>query len=113
MIFESEGDLQSWTIRVLTAAGWIVVRAHAGYVRGRRVNRDGVADLIACANGCGRYVELEIKTHDGAVRPAQEKRRRDVMAHGGDYRVIRSHEDVYALLRAYQGGSHVRVDHVA
>jgi hypothetical protein len=91
----SEAELQSWTIRFLEAVGWLVTRVHP-VVHGRRAARDGTADLICSARGL--YLEVEIKSVDGPVRPDQVKRMRDVVANGGEYQVVRSRQDVIDLV---------------
>jgi hypothetical protein len=109
----TEAELQAWTIRFLHAAGWLVTRVHP-YAHGRRVAKDGTADLICCARG--RYVEIEIKADDGVLSDDQMKRLRDVVANGGEYQVVRSRQDAIGLvvrLTKAKERSDERVSHVA
>lgn len=76
---------------------WFVVKIHQslGSVR-------GIADLYALKNG--RSVWIEVKTPAGRLSEHQEKFRDEVLAHGGEYLVARSVEDVEQYLRL-TGGS--------
>jgi len=93
----SETDLKRAVMALLAASGWVVTRAQAGRLRkGVQLAQAGTGDLICCAHG--RYVEVEIKTENGAVRPSQLKRASAVIQNGGTYRFVRSVKDARELV---------------
>ncbi len=99
-----EAALQSFAIRYFTAAGWLVTRCHAGAYRGRKgIVRDGTADLICSAHG--RYLEVEVKAPKGELRPAQVTRMKFVALRGAEYVVVRSEDDVRALVERMRKGT--------
>ena len=71
-------------------------RSSAGQVRldsGRyfRTGKPGVPDISVCAGG---YIGLEVKTEKGRQSALQKKAEAEIVAAGGEYKIIRSLEDV-------------------
>lgn len=86
-----ERDIQKQIKEYLQYTGWFVVKIHQSLGSYR-----GIADLYALKNG--RHLWLEVKTPNGRQNEHQKQFERDVKAHGGEYYVVRSVEDVVEIL---------------
>lgn len=75
----------------LEARGWYVVRIHQSLG-----STPGIADLVAM--GFGRTIWIEVKTPKGRLNDHQRLFQYGVEVSGGEYRVVRSLEDVEDLL---------------
>jgi len=75
----------------LRGQGYLVIRNVAGIG-----THSGLSDLLALKGGVTLYVE--VKTASGRLSDAQERFRRDVQAHGGRYIVVRSVDDIAAVV---------------
>ena len=75
----------------LERGGWYVVRIQQGLGCVK-----GIADLVAMKDG--RTCWIEIKTPSGRQSDYQVAFERAIVAHGGQYRVVRSVDDVADLL---------------
>jgi hypothetical protein len=87
-----EGDIQKQIKEFLQWHGWFVFKNHqslGSYL--------GIADLYALR--AGRSVWIEVKTPTGSQSEDQKQFEADVQAHGGEYYVARSVEDVEFLGR--------------
>ena len=71
----------------LERGGWYVLRQQQGLGCVK-----GVADLVALRDG--RHCWLEIKTASGRQTPDQVAFERAIAAHGGEYMVVRSVDDL-------------------
>jgi hypothetical protein len=76
--------------RHLETDGWYVLRIQQGLGCVK-----GIADLVAMK--AGRTVWLEVKTATGKQSDYQVDFERAVLAHGGEYRVVRSVDGVADL----------------
>lgn len=87
-----ERDVLALVRDYLRATGWAVWRMQAsmGFPQ-------GFSDLLALRQG--RVLFLEIKAPGGQLSRHQERFRDEVQAHGGEYVVCRSLEDLYAALK--------------
>jgi hypothetical protein len=72
--------------------------------------RPGIPDLIICIQG--QFLALELKADKGWVRPAQRKEMDWIQSSGGEAWVIKSVQDLYAVLdgRGVWQGLKDRVD---
>ena len=61
----------------------------------------GIPDVICCLDG--RFFAFEVKTPDGVVTKLQERTIHKIKVAGGHAYVVRSVEDVKAVLWAYAG----------
>ena len=61
----------------------------------------GIPDVICCLDG--RFFAFEVKTADGVVTKLQERTIHRIKVAGGHAYVVRSVEDVKAVLWAYAG----------
>ena len=59
----------------------------------------GIPDIIACAKG--RFFAFEVKTATGKATPLQETTIRKILAAGGTAAVVRSVDEVRAILTTY------------
>lgn len=75
----------------LEAVGWFVIRIHQSLG-----STPGIADLVAM--GFGRTIWIEVKTPKGRLNDHQRLFQYGVEVSGGEYRVVRSLEDVEDLL---------------
>lgn len=84
----------------LEAVGWIVIRIHQGLG-----STPGIADLVVM--GAGRTIWIEIKTPTGNQSPVQKLFQFEVEVSGGEYRIVRSVDDVSDLVErgVSSGGS--------
>ncbi|MBO8136781.1 MAG: VRR-NUC domain-containing protein [Desulfotomaculum sp.] len=85
-----ERDIQRQIKEYLQWHGWLVVKIHQSLG-----SYKGIADLYALKNG--RSVWIEVKTPKGKQSKDQEQFEKDIKAHGGEYMVARSVEDVMGL----------------
>ena len=76
----------------LRVEGWYVIRNQMGLGCHR-----GMTDLTAVR--AGQVVWIEVKTPQGRLSEDQEKFRRDIEEHGGNWLLARSVEDVEDLAR--------------
>jgi len=76
---------------VLESDGWFVVRIHQSLG-----STPGIADLVAMA--FGRTVWIEVKTPTGKQSQAQKLFQYSVEVSGGEYRIVRSVDDIKDLL---------------
>jgi hypothetical protein len=60
-------------------------------------SKKGVPDIILIKKGSGQFIGLEVKREDGKLSPEQREFERDSKAHGAEYHVVRSIDDVQAL----------------
>jgi len=63
-------------------------------------NRNGVPDLLVCFHG--RFIGLEVKTPSGRTTPLQEAQLDAIRDAGGVGAVVRSVDDVIAVLEGVQ-----------
>jgi len=59
-------------------------------------NRNGSPDIICCFNGL--FVALEVKTEKGIVSKLQEYHQKEILKSGGISLIVRSVEEVKALI---------------
>ena len=85
-----ERDIQQQIKETLLWCGWYVVKIHQSMG-----SHKGIADLYAIKGG--RSLWIEVKTARGKVSPDQEKFGCAIIAHGGEYIVARSVEDIEHL----------------
>lgn len=64
----------------------------------------GIPDIIACIGG--KFYGFEVKTERGRATALQEATIRKIQSAGGIAVVVRSVEDVKAVLEAEENGSH-------
>ena len=82
----------------------VFMRVNSGMARSLKGERrirlapPGTADIVGCLYGL--YVEIEVKTDDGAQREAQARRQKAVEKAGGIYVLARSHADATEQLTA-------------
>lgn len=87
-----ESQIQSLIIQMLRQFGWFVVKIHQSLG-----SYKGIADLYALKDG--RNIWIEVKTLRGRLSEHQERFRDDVGAHGGEFIVARSIDDIEFLLK--------------
>lgn len=87
-----ETDIQKAVKEYLQWQGWYVVKIHQSLG-----SHKGIADLYAIREG--RSVWIEVKTKVGRLSKDQEKYRAEIEAHGGEYYIARSIDDVQHLGR--------------
>lgn len=85
-----ESDILQQVRDFLRLQGWFVVRLHQTLGCHK-----GLADLVAMKKG--RTVWIEIKTPSGVLSEDQEKFWLNVLAAGGEYRVVQGLDDVKDL----------------
>ena len=90
-----EGEVKSAVKDALQKAGWYEWTVNQFNKRGYRV-KSGISDLIAIREG--RVLFLEIKAGNGKQRPAQAVFQAEIQAHGGEYYVIRSVDELIAII---------------
>ena len=59
-------------------------------------NRSGSPDIICCFNGL--FVALEVKTEKGITSKLQEYHQKEILKSGGRALIVRSVEEVKALI---------------
>lgn len=59
-------------------------------------NRSGSPDIICCFNGL--FVALEVKTEKGIISKLQEYHQKEILKSGGIALIVRSIEEVKALI---------------
>lgn len=96
-----EVELQSQVIKYLETKGYLVTRFNNKGIRGHKVKRLGISDLL-CATPTGRFLALEVKTLTGDVSLAQESFLNDVRQRGGLGWVIRSMEELESAIDYYE-----------
>jgi len=88
----TEKDIVQTIIRYLkTVPGCFAWKTHGG-----PYGTAGIPDIIACVNG--RFFAFEVKTESGKVTPLQEVTIRKILAAGGTAAVVRSADEVRAIL---------------
>ena len=85
-----EAGIQRSIKEYLQWRGWFVVKVHQSLGSYR-----GIADMYALKNG--RSVWIEVKTPAGRQSTDQQRFQRDIEAHGGEYMIARSVDDVMRL----------------
>lgn len=87
----SEARIKADIRRFLTESG-----AFWSNVQGGRGSKPGDPDMVVCYKG--RYIGLEAKTETGVQSSIQKVRESEIKEAGGLYAVVRSVEDVKAVL---------------
>lgn len=87
---QPETAIRKQIVDYLRATGWMVVYHMQG-----PLSYKGFSDLTALKDG--RVYFLEVKTAKGKLSEHQQRFAMDVAEHGGEYRVVRSLEDVVRL----------------
>lgn len=86
-----ESEIQAQIKEYLQWKGWFVFKIHQSLG-----SYKGIADLYAIKGGRGIWIE--VKTPDGSQSQDQVYFQQDIEAHGGEYLVARSIEDVDRFL---------------
>lgn len=86
-----ESEIQAAIREFLRWRGWFVIKIHQSLGSYR-----GIADLYALKDG--RSLWIEVKTAKGQQTEYQRQFEADIKAHGGEYLVARSVEDVVEYL---------------
>jgi len=89
-----EGRIKADVKQALTQLGWFVFNVAQFNKRGYSVHC-GISDLIAV--GYARVLFMEIKTDTGKQSSAQREFMAQVQAHGGEYYVIRSLDELLSI----------------
>ncbi len=92
-----EKDITAAIMRFLR----MVPRCFAWKEHGGMYGTAGIPDVICCLDG--RFFAFEVKTPDGVVTKLQERTIHKIKVAGGHAYVVRSVEDVKAVLWAYAG----------
>ena len=92
-----EKDITAAIMRILK----MVPRCFAWKEHGGMYGTAGIPDVICCLNG--RFFAFEVKTSDGSVTKLQERTIHRIKVAGGHAYVVRSVDDVKAVLWAYAG----------
>ncbi len=87
-----ESEIQAAVRDWLRWHKWLVIRNHQTLG-----SHKGLSDLVAVKGG--RVLWIEVKRPGGELRPDQERFRDEILAHGGEYLVARSVEDVETYLK--------------
>ena len=88
-----ESDIVAAILRCLrTVPGCFAWKTHGG-----RYGTAGIPDIIACVEG--RFFAFEVKTESGKVTPLQAATIQKILAAGGMAAVVRSVDEVRAILR--------------
>lgn len=87
-----EGQIQAAIRDWLRWHKWLVIRNHQTLG-----SHKGLSDLVALKGG--RVLWIEVKRSAGVLSPDQEDFRDEILAHGGEYLVVRSVEDVERYLK--------------
>ena len=88
-----ESDIVAAILRYLrTVPGCFAWKTHGG-----RYGTAGIPDIIACVEG--RFFAFEVKTESGKVTPLQAATIQKILAAGGMAAVVRSVDEVRAILR--------------
>ena len=87
----TETDILQQLREVLRLHGWFVIRNHMGLGTHR-----GMTDLTAIRGG--QVWWIEVKKPGGRISPDQERFRDDVKAHGGNWIVAKSLDDIAILV---------------
>lgn len=88
---QKESDIQAAIMDYLKWTGWYVIRHHQTLG-----SHKGLCDLQAIKKG--RTLYIEVKTAKGQLSKPQEKFRDAIEAHGGEYVLARSLEDVWEAI---------------
>lgn len=88
----TEKDIVQAILRYLKA----VPHCFAWKTHGGMYGTAGIPDIIACVDG--RFFAFEVKTASGKATPLQETTIRKILAAGGTAAVVRSVDEVRALL---------------
>lgn len=91
----TEKDIVQSILRYLKA----VPHCFAWKTHGGMYGTAGIPDIIACIDG--RFFAFEVKTAIGQVTPLQETTIRKILAAGGTAAVVRSVDEVRAILTTY------------
>ena len=98
-----ESDIVAAILRYLrTVPGCFAWKTHGGMY-----GTAGIPDIIACVEG--RFFAFEVKTESGKVTPLQAATIQKILAAGGMAAVVRSVDEVRAILR--QNGVALRNEH--
>ena len=92
-----EKDIVAAIMRLLKR----IPRCFAWKEHGAMYGSAGIPDVICCLDG--RFFAFEVKTAEGRVTKLQEQTIRRIKVAGGHAYVVRSVEDVTAVLWAYAG----------
>jgi len=92
-----EKDITAAIMRVLK----MVPRCFAWKEHGGMYGTAGIPDVICCLDG--RFFAFEVKTPEGSVTKLQERTIHRIKVAGGYAYVVRSVDDVKAVLWAYGG----------
>ena len=88
-----ESDIVAAILRYLkTVPGCFAWKTHGGMY-----GTAGIPDIIACVEG--RFFAFEVKTQSGKVTPIQAATIQKILAAGGMAAVVRSVDEVRAILR--------------
>lgn len=87
-----ESEIQAAVRDWLRWHKWLVIRNHQTLG-----SHKGLADLTAIKDG--RVLWIEVKRPGGGLRPDQERFRDEILAHGGEYLIAWSVEDVERYLK--------------
>ena len=88
-----ESDIVAAILRYLrTVPGCFAWKTHGGMY-----GTAGIPDIIACVEG--RFFAFEVKTESGKVTPLQAATIQKILAAGGMAAVVRSVDEVRAILR--------------
>lgn len=107
-LYEREGKLY-WC--PVPNGAWLQgANAHARAARARRMKesgalKPGAPDMIVCIDG--RFIGVEIKTRTGRQSDTQRKAQAAIGRADGDYRVVRSLDDLMAILAEHYIGRKV------
>ena len=94
----TENDIQRGIIDYLKARGYEVIRINAGGYRGRtRLAPPGTPDVLALGDN-GQTLWLEVKTATGTASAAQVAWHNKMRQRGHRVEVVRSVEEVEAVL---------------
>lgn len=104
-----EKNIQKTVIIILQNAGFFVIRHNpTRLIAGKPIKLPswmlGVPDLIVIPPpNCqerfkGKFIGLEIKAENGKQSEHQKARERDILEHGGEYRVIKSNAEARQLI---------------
>lgn len=94
-----EKDIASYCIQALQYAGW-----YCRQVENKKFVKSGFSDWVIIRRGVVIFIEFKSKT--GKQRPEQVEFMKEVLRHGGDYRVVRNLDQIMDLLgRGWTGGN--------
>jgi penicillin-binding protein-related factor A (putative recombinase) len=96
----TENDIKKNVIQYLLARHIVFTRHNPTCISGGKLHpvphyEHGVSDIITLYKG--RYIELELKAAKGVQSAFQHLREQNVKANGGEYYLVRSLDDLYAI----------------